>query len=145
MIGGFVMQLSVYTDGGSRGNPGDAAIGGVALSPTKEVLHEFSRYLGVATNNEAEYQAVLHAITWVAGYVLGSKYDSVAFHLDSKLVVEQLNKKWKIKNDRMRMLADQCWRELENIHIETRFIHVRREHNSDADALVNQALDAHQL
>lgn len=139
------MQLSVYTDGGSRGNPGDAAIGGLVYSPTKEVVYEFSEFIGTATNNEAEYKAVLHAITWISGFISDTQYDSVIFHLDSKLVVEQLNKNWKIKNDRMRMLANQCWSQLSSIPVETSFIHVRREKNSQADALVNQALDAHQL
>lgn len=137
------MQLSAFTDGGSRGNPGDAGIGGVVYSPNKEVLFEFSKYIGVATNNEAEYTALLSVLEWIKEYK--SDFDGVVCYLDSKLVVEQMNKNWKIKEPRMRVLAEKCWKLVSEIEKEVLFVHVAREKNKVADLLVNQALDAHQL
>lgn len=139
------MQLNVFTDGGSRGNPGDAAIGGVVFTSSKELLYEFSKFMGTATNNEAEYTALLHVLKWVQEYTQKEKINNITFHLDSKLVVEQINQNWKIKEPRMRTLAGKCWEIIEKIPAQTTFIHVRRELNKEADLLVNQALDAHQL
>lgn len=138
------MQLHIFTDGGSRGNPGDAAIGGIVLASNKTLLYEFSKYIGLATNNEAEYQAVLHALEWVLKYKKKEKVVSATFHLDSKLVVEQLNQNWKIKEPRMRTLAGKCWEAVEQISSEITFVHIKREKNKEADLLVNQALDSHQ-
>lgn len=139
------MQLNVFTDGGSRGNPGDAGIGGVVFNAQKDLLYEFSKYIGQATNNEAEYTALLHVLEWIKDYSKDHLLNNVVFHLDSKLVVEQINKNWKIKEPRMRLLAEKCWQVIGEIRCETSFVHVRREFNKDADLLVNQALDAHQM
>lgn len=146
------MQLNIYTDGGSRGNPGDAGIGGVVFTEDKSVLFEFSKYIGVATNNESEYLALEEALKWFLEFQekkTSSKEKTevkkAVFHLDSKLVVEQINKNWKVKEPRMRTLAEKCWKIINQISIDTSFVHVRREFNKEADLLVNQALDAHQL
>lgn len=139
------MQLHIYTDGGSRGNPGDAGIGGVVFTEDKSLLFEFSKYIGVATNNEAEYLALIHVLEWVLEFQEKEKFSNAVFHLDSKLVVEQINQNWKIKEPRMRTLAGKCWEIIEKLNCDTSFVHVRREFNKDADLLVNQALDAHQL
>lgn len=137
------MQLNVFTDGGSRGNPGDAAIGGIVYAPEKKILFELSKYIGVATNNEAEYTALLTILEWVSQNKTG--VDRVVCNLDSKLVVEQMNRKWKIKEPRMRDLATKCWDIVAKMGTEVVFVHVRRELNTAADLLVNQALDAQQL
>lgn len=139
------MILNVFTDGGSRGNPGDAGIGGVVFTANKSLLFEFSKYIGVATNNEAEYKALVHVLEWVLEFQDKEKFSNAVFHLDSKLVVEQINQNWKIKEPRMRTLAGKCWEIIEKISSDTSFVHVRRELNKEADLLVNQALDAHQL
>lgn len=135
------MKLKIFTDGGSRGNPGDAGIGIVVYNNT-EVIYEFSGYIGTATNNEAEYQAVVKALEWVEE----NKKDisELDFFLDSKLVVEQLNKNWKIKEPRMHVFAQNCWELITKLDFNPSFTHVKREKNKEADALVNQALDAHQ-
>ncbi len=138
------MQLNVFTDGGSRGNPGDAAIGGIVLNSQKELVYEFSKYVGTATNNEAEYSALLHVLEWVSEYSKTQNLNLVTFSLDSKLVVEQINRNWKIKEVRMQVLAKKCWEVINTFKFETNFVHVRREFNKEADLLVNQALDAHQ-
>jgi ribonuclease HI len=139
------MQLQVFTDGGSRGNPGDAAIGGIVLDAKNNLLYEFSKFIGTATNNEAEYFALYHALEWLLDYEKSVKITHTMFNLDSKLVVEQINQNWKIKEPRMRTLAGKCWELIEKLTCETKFIHVKREKNYQADLLVNQALDSHQL
>jgi ribonuclease HI len=139
------MQLEVFTDGGSRGNPGDAGIGGVIYGANKSLLFEFSAYIGETTNNVAEYKALLHALEWLSTYEEAETLDSVVCYLDSKLVVEQMNQNWKIKDSKMKELAQKCWSIVNSLRCEPSFVHVRREKNKEADALVNQALDAHQL
>lgn len=137
------MQVVVFTDGGSRGNPGEAAVGGVVLAAeTGEVLHEYAQTIGVATNNEAEYQSVIHVLTWLSENASVLTVTEISFKLDSMLVVEQLQKHWKIKDDRMRALAQQCWQLLDKLNLPHSFRHVPRAENKLADALVNQALDS---
>lgn len=142
------MQLFVFTDGGSRGNPGPSAIGGVIYQDQKNgsVVEDFSEYLGAGTNNEAEYKALLHSLELVQSFVeTHSEVVATTWHLDSKLVVEQINKNWKIKEPRMRALAEKCWSLLGSLSIEKKVVYVPRAENSVADALVNQALDANKL
>lgn len=137
------MQLDIYTDGGSRGNPGPAGIGIVALQQEK-VVHEFAQAIGVATNNEAEYKAILQSATWVQDFAIENKLTEINWFLDSKLVVEQLLKNWKIKEPRMKIFAEQFWKITDNIACSHTITHIPRAKNSMADALVNQALDAAQ-
>lgn len=142
------MQLEVFTDGGSRGNPGDAGIGGVVYGVNKSVMFEFSEYIGETTNNVAEYTALLHVLKWLSTFENSDpskSISSITCYLDSKLVVEQINHNWKIKDPKMKELAQQCWSIVNSLRCEPVFVHVRREKNTQADALVNQALDAHQL
>ncbi len=139
------MQLEVFTDGGSRGNPGDAAIGGVVFGPNKSLQYEFSKYIGETTNNVAEYKALLHVLEWLSTHEESEPLESIVCYLDSKLVVEQMNRNWKIKDSKMKELALKCWNIVNSMNCEPSFVHVRREKNKEADALVNQALDAHQL
>lgn len=135
------MQLEIYTDGGSRGNPGAAAIG-VVIKNGAELIYETGKTIGVATNNEAEYQAILHSLSWLKTQGAGLNITGVTWKLDSKLVVEQLNKNWKIKEPRMREYAQQAWLDLAVLKISYKILHIPREQNAHADALVNQALDA---
>ena len=132
----FPRDVVINTDGGSRGNPGPAAIGAVIASPDGEVLAEVSEALGVATNNVAEYTAALRALERAAE--LGAR--NVDLRSDSMLLIEQLNGRWKIKNPTLQVL-NQKVREAAKRFESVRFAHVRRERNVEADALVNQALD----
>jgi ribonuclease HI len=139
------MKLFIFTDGGSRGNPGNAAIGGVVFDDNKSVLYEFSKFIGTATNNEAEYSALLEILEWLVDGTnkFASDIDEVIIHLDSKLIVEQINKNWKIKEPRLREFALKCWIIIEKLPFSVRLTHVAREKNKEADLLVNQALDAY--
>ncbi|GAB3044236.1 hypothetical protein GCM10027052_28120 [Parafrigoribacterium mesophilum] len=129
--------LVVEADGGSRGNPGPAASGSVVIdAATGEVLAEVGRYLGVATNNVAEYHGLLEGVRRARAI------DSEAHllvRMDSKLVVEQMSGRWKIKHPAMAALAAEVRAELATSDVT--FQWVPRLNNSRADGLVNLALD----
>lgn len=131
--------LTIYADGGARGNPGEAAYGFVIYDWRGSKIYEEGKRLGVQTNNFAEYSAVVAALK----YVLSIKYKvlRINFFLDSQLVAMQLSGKWKIKNEILRNLYFTT-RELEQ-KIGGHFLyqHVLRDKNQDADRLVNLALD----
>lgn len=131
-------KLYVYTDGGSRGNPGKAAIGGVFFDESGKKVHEFKEFIGVRTNNQAEYSAVIRGLELAREFCK----KKIFCFLDSELVVHQLNKKYKIRNSELRRLYSVLKRE-EDFFEEVVYTHVRRTDKFMvlADALVNQALD----
>jgi ribonuclease HI len=135
------MRVTVFTDGGSRGNPGLAAGAFFIYNETQDVLHKEGKFLGIKTNNEAEYEAFLASITWLKDNLSPHQIDEVVWKLDSKLVVEQLNRKWKIKDARMLALAQQIWQILAGMSVRHVILHIPREQNSAADGLVNLTLD----
>ncbi len=140
------MQLNVFTDGGARGNPGNAGIGVIIYDEAGQVIYEHSEFIGVATNNEAEYKAFIAALKWLNEN--GREYSgfSVSCKLDSKLVVEQVNKRWKIKEPRLKQLAVEAWGLMTVLPFpNVTVIHIGRSDNAEADALVNQAIDAYEL
>ena len=132
------MSLTIYTDGGSRNNPGDAGIGAVILRGT-EVIAEISEFIGKQTNNFAEYTAVIRAFETCIERDFTN--EAVAFKLDSKLVVEQVQGNWKIKEPTLRPLAARV-RELVAQFPQVTFTHIPRAENFEADRLVNEAIDA---
>jgi ribonuclease HI len=128
--------LIVNVDGGSRGNPGPAAIAAVATDPKGEVLAERAETIGEATNNVAEYRALLLGID--LAMQLGA--DEVEFVGDSMLIVEQVRGNWKVKQERLRPLhaeVGEALRDLGSWSIR----HVKRGENERADELLNEALD----
>lgn len=128
--------MQVFTDGGSRGNPGPAAYGFVVKNG-QEIIKEGFDTIGVATNNVAEYTAVIEALKFLSN---SFKNQNLDFFIDSELVVSQLNGKFKIKNAAIRDLIVKV-KELENIFKKITYTHIPREKNREADALVNLALD----
>jgi ribonuclease HI len=131
------MKVIVNVDGGSRGNPGPAGIAAVATDPSGEILAERSETIGEATNNVAEYRALLLGIKLAKE--LGA--DEVEFVGDSKLIVEQVKGNWKVKQEHLRPLhtkSRDALRALPSWSIR----HVKREDNTRADELLNEALDA---
>jgi len=131
------VKAVVHVDGGARGNPGPAATGVVIESPDGQVLYAGGETIGVATNNVAEYRALLAGLK--RARELG--VTEVEVLGDSALIVNQVNGKWKIKEAHLRPLREEAVRALAGFDRWT-LRHVRREQNADADALVNQALDA---
>ena len=129
-------KLIIYSDGGARGNPGPAAIGFVISDAGGHELKRFKHYLGVATNNQAEYRALIAALT--EANKLG--FDRVVCRLDSELVVRQLTGQYKIKEPGLKPLAAEALA-LTQKFLQVEFTHVPREQNKIADALVNEALD----
>ena len=138
-------KLIVYTDGGARGNPGPAALG-VAISDAKgNVIKEYGEKLGVKTNNEAEYEAVIFAIKKIKALFGKEKTKKmhVDMKMDSEFVIKQLNGEYKIEEERMFPLFIAVWN-LKMDFAKVTFSHVPREKNREADRLVNAALDREQ-
>jgi len=131
--------FNIYTDGGSRGNPGPAAIGVVIKDKQNKIIHQFGHTIGKATNNIAEYQGVVAALE----YLITNKLTptSINFFLDSKLVVNQLKGLWKVKDTNLRQKVIQV-RQLEGtLNSTIQYTAIPREKNHQPDALLNQALD----
>lgn len=131
------MKLTVNVDGGARGNPGPAAIGVVVRDETGAIIEETGERIGDATNNVAEYRALIKGIERAAA--LGA--DEVELIGDSELIVKQMLGQYKVKNAGMKPLHAEANQALSRFGSWT-IRHVRREMNSDADRLVNQALDS---
>jgi ribonuclease HI len=131
------VKVVINVDGGSRGNPGPAGIAAVATDASGEILAERSETIGKATNNVAEYRALLLGIELAKEL----KADEAEFVGDSLLIVEQVRGKWKVKQDHLRPLhtkVKDALRELPAWSIR----HVKRDENTRADELLNDALDA---
>ncbi len=129
------MRHQVFCDGASRSNPGDASIGVSILFDGKE-LHAISKKIGIATNNEAEYQALIDGLN----FCIDNSIKEIDVFLDSNLVVEQVNKNYKVKAENLKVLnskVDELIQEFNFIKIN----HVYREENKRADQLANMALD----
>lgn len=131
------MKLTVHVDGGSRGNPGPAAAGAVASNASGEIVGERGELIGEATNNVAEYRAVL------LGAALAAELGATELALvnDSELIAHQLNGKYKVKHVDMKPLYAEAIAALEQFQSWS-ISCVRREENEHADLLVNQTLDA---
>lgn len=133
--------LRVHTDGGSRGNPGSAAYGFIFLNESGEVLFEGGKYLGTATNNEAEYAGLLAALETLVGFTNLGDLQEIQIRLDSNLVVQQVLGNWKIKETRLLPLVQQIRSLLTKLPCKYTIQHVPRAENALADAKVNQILD----
>ncbi len=137
-------KIIIYTDGGSRGNPGKAAIGVVFCNEKEEIINKFGEYLGDnLTNNDAEYRAVIFALKKFKN-VFGKKIAEVSeveIRSDSELLVNQMSGRYKIENEKIQKFFIEIW----NLKIDfmgVKFKAIPREKNKEADKLVNEALDA---
>lgn len=128
----------MYTDGGSRGNPGPAALGVYIETLGKS----YGEYLGRKTNNEAEYAAILSALKKIKSLVgrERAKQAHIDMYMDSELACRQLNHVYKIKEERIQKFFIEIWNEMLDFGRVT-FTHVLRERNKEADRMVNEALD----
>lgn len=135
------MNFTLYADGGSRGNPGPAGAGALVRNEAGETVVEVSEFLGNTTNNVAEYTAVLLALEALAQKLgVAAKDAEISVRLDSMLVVRQMLKQWKLKNEGLKPLAARV-EELVSLFKSVTFEHVYREYNTDADRLANRAMD----
>lgn len=133
------MHLIIYTDGGARGNPGPAGAGVVIYQEKgdgEELAEKFGKYLGEATNNQAEYTALLLAIT--RAREIGAT--SIDFMMDSELIVRQMNREYKVRDQDLAVLFMKVWNEAMHFKKVT-FTHIPREKNKEADKMVNAAID----
>lgn len=138
-------KLIVYTDGGSRGNPGPAAIGVVVKDAEGQIIKSYGEAIGERTNNEAEYEAVILALQKIRALLGKEKIKNIEIivNLDSQLVSSQLRGEYKIEEERLFPLFIKIWN-LKMDFGEVRFKYVPREKNKEADRLVNMALDKSQ-
>jgi ribonuclease HI len=127
----------VHVDGGARGNPGPAGIGVVVSDPEGNVLDRANAYIGESTNNEAEYRALLLGLD--RALALGAREVEVVN--DSELIAHQMTGRYKVKKETLRLLHQQAQAAVEGFE-RWSIRPVRRERNEDADALVNEAIDA---
>lgn len=128
--------LTLYIDGGARGNPGPAGIGVIISDKNGKKIKEFNKYIGITTNNIAEYNAVIYGLQ----EALIEKADEVILNLDSELVAQQLKGEYRVKNPNIRPLFEQA------LHLISGFKkvdikHINREKNKEADKLVNKAIN----
>ena len=130
-------EIIIYTDGGSRGNPGRAAYGFVIYKDGEKIYSE-GEYLGIQTNNYAEYMAVIKALEWARENV--GENLKIKLYCDSLLVASQLSGKFKIKHPAIKQLV-RVSKALESYFESIQYFHVFREENKEADAMVNEALD----
>ncbi|MDD3531632.1 MAG: reverse transcriptase-like protein [Candidatus Pacebacteria bacterium] len=135
------MHFTIHADGGARGNPGPAGAGAVVRDHLGNIVASVSEYLGIRTNNYAEYEAVILALEKVHELAKGDLANtSVMVKMDSELVVKQMTGVYKIKHPDMQAQAARL-KELAAPLGLISFAHVPRAQNSDADALANEAMD----
>ena len=130
------MNLKIYTDGGSRGNPGNAAIGVVIKDKYGKIISEVSEAIGKATNNFAEYSAFVRGLE----EALKLKADHVEIFMDSELVVKQINREYKVRDSNLAKIFIKAWNLLSKFK-SFKVSYIPREKNKKADTLVNIALD----
>jgi ribonuclease HI len=135
-------KIIVYTDGGARGNPGPAGIGVVITDEKNNVIKEYSKEIGIRTNNEAEYEAVIFALQKIKQLFGKEKVKkiNIEIRMDSELVARQLNGKYKIEEEKLFPLFIKIWNlkmDFGNIS----FVEIPREKNREADRLLNEELD----
>lgn len=135
-------KILVYTDGGSRGNPGQSALGVYIVNEKNEKLFSVGKRLGHATNNVAEYSAILEAFSWLI--VNKSKFQldtQIYFYMDSLLAFSQITGVFKVKNAALRDILFEIRKKEQELGIKINYAHIRREQNTKADEMVNLALD----
>jgi ribonuclease HI len=135
------MKLTIHSDGGSRGNPGKAAAAFVVTDENDVVIFEWKKYLGVKTNNQAEYTALVMAWKWLLQYEKLLEVETVEHKVDSELMFHQLAGRYKVKSPDLVPFVEKAKELQKQLPCTVAVIHVRREFNKEADYLVNKALD----
>jgi ribonuclease HI len=134
------MNLKIFTDGGARGNPGPAGIGVVVKNGAK-VIFQASKFIGKATNNVAEYQAMILALDWLLENEKKLCADRVDFYFDSELLTNQMNGSYRVKAPHLKDLYLQAKKKEAVLSCSVFYNSLPREMNSEADGLANQAMD----
>lgn len=135
------MNIITYTDGGSRGNPGHAASGVYITDEKGKELTRFGTYLGVQTNNFAEYTAIIEALSWILANRQSLDVTAIECRMDSQLAARQLSGLYKVRHPQMRLLFEEVRLLQQTLAVPFHITHVPREQNKIADSEVNRALD----
>lgn len=135
------MKISIYTDGGSRGNPGISGYGLVILDESKKILYQESKFLGIKTNNEAEYMGLLAALTWIKNNPDNLAITSLSVFADSQLMIRQMQGAYKVKSPNLINLYKTAKLIISQFDFPVTYTDIRREFNKLADELANQAMD----
>ena len=137
----FDMTINVYTDGGSRGNPGHSGYGLVIYDDNQKILFQESKYLGIKTNNEAEYAGLIGALIWINNNQNSLKISKINFNSDSQLMIRQLTGLYKVKAPNLIPIFLKAKDLINSISSPITFKDVRRDFNKLADQLANEAMD----
>jgi ribonuclease HI len=132
--------LNIFTDGGSRGNPGPAACSFIALLNNKEIYKE-GFFIGTTTNNVAEYYGLKKSLEWLLNYLKTDAVDKIEIYMDSELIVRQINGSYKVKNNNLIKIFLEIKSLLDKINFKYSIIHTKRVNNKNADLLVNKILN----
>ena len=134
------MTLYAYTDGASRGNPGESGIGAIVKTEAGTTIFSFHRHIGRATNNIAEYSALIELLERMREVPC----THLVVHSDSELMVRQLNGSYKVKDPELRRRYDRCRALCQELPFDLEIRHVTREQNREADQLANEGIDSAQ-
>lgn len=133
--------IKVFTDGASRGNPGESGIGIIIYDESGSILAKWNEYIGVTTNNQAEYKALLKSIDLISKLDGNAPGEMVEFHADSELMVKQIKGMYKVKDKGLIQLHKEFNRKIKELGIKYKITHIDRSLNKDADKLANWAID----
>ncbi len=136
------MLISIHADGGARGNPGPAGIGLIVTNPQNLPIYQQSTFLGVKTNNEAEYHALIASLNWLLSSKKTYNISRVNYYSDSQLLIRQLLGIYKVKAANIIPLYQQAIKLISQLNITIDFHHLLRDQNQLADQLANKAMDA---
>lgn len=134
-------RIKVYTDGASRGNPGESGIGIIIYDEAGTKLKSWNEFTGTRTNNQAEYLALLKSIDLLNELKESVKISFIEFYADSQLMVRQMNLEYKVKDAGLKELFLKAQKNVNSLRIPFKFIHIERVLNKEADKLANQGID----
>nr|MBI5455750.1 ribonuclease HI family protein [Candidatus Levybacteria bacterium] len=134
-------KIQIYTDGGSRGNPGPAALGVYITDGNNKEIAKIGKIIGEATNNVAEYSAITEAFAWVLANKDKHAISEIHFYMDSQLAYSQIVGLYKVKNERIRDFIFEIRQKEAELGVPVYYNHIFREKNKNADLMVNLALD----
>ena len=134
-------KVKVFTDGASRGNPGEAGIGIVIYDENENIVKSWNEYLGKTTNNQAEYLALIKSLDLLKELKDSIQIDLIEFYADSELMVKQLRLEYKVKDEGLKPLFKKFNTLINDLKIPYKINHIERKLNKEADKLANMGID----
>lgn len=133
--------LKVFTDGASRGNPGESGIGIIIYDESGSVVSKWNEYIGITTNNQAEYKALLKSIDLISKLEENASYEMIEFYTDSELMVKQIKGLYKVKDKGLVHLHKEFNKKIRESGCKYNITHIDRSLNKEADRLANKGID----